>query len=108
MQNNTLSILNILKLAEKLKFELAQTLEAKLAKALDNLEVQIQHNHSDFSSWEEIEYDLVYTKMDGPCSHDSFLRKLSNEVKTQAEDKMEKNGVDLQEIRQRISTRRGA
>ena len=90
------------------EFELAQTLEAKLAKALDNLEVQIQHNHSDFSSWEEIEYDLVYTKMDGPCSHDSFLRELSNEVKTQAEDKMQRNGVDLQEIRQRISTRREA
>ena len=31
------------------EFELSETPEAKLAKALDNLEVQIQHNHANFS-----------------------------------------------------------
>ncbi len=85
------------------EFELSETPEAKLAKALDNLEVQIQHNHADFSSWEEIEYDLVYTKMDSPCSHDSFLRELCENVKLQAEVKMKENGVDPQLIKQKIN-----
>jgi putative hydrolase of HD superfamily len=84
------------------EFELAGTLEAKFAKALDNLEVQIQHNLADFSTWEEIEYDLVYTKMDEPCSHDSFLREVCDAVKAEAEIKMEKDGVNPQKIKQRI------
>lgn len=84
------------------EFELSESPEAKLAKALDNLEVQIQHNHADFSSWEEIEYDLVYNKMDTPCSHDSFLKELCDAVKSQAEDKMQKNGVDGQSIKLRV------
>ncbi len=84
------------------EFELSESPEAKLAKALDNLEVQIQHNHADFSSWEEIEYDLVYNKMDTPCSHDSFLKELCDAVTSQAEDKMQKNGVDGQSIKLRV------
>ena len=84
------------------EFELAQTLEAKFAKALDNLEVQIQHNLADFSTWEEIEYDLVYTKMDEPCAHDSFLRGLCDVVKVEAENKMKQRGVNVREIKQRI------
>lgn len=85
------------------EFELAATPEAKLAKALDNLEVQIQHNLADFSSWEEIEYELVYTKMDDHCAHDSFLRELCDTVKLQAEKKMEANGIDPHMIKQRVN-----
>ncbi len=84
------------------EFELANTPEAKFAKALDNLEVQIQHNLADFSTWEEVEYDLVYTKMDEPCSHDYFLREICDAVKTEAEIKMKKGGVNPQKIIQRI------
>ncbi len=82
------------------EFEAAKSPEAKLAKALDNLEVQIQHNNADFSTWEEIEYNLVYTKMDKPCEHDSFLRALCDGVKSQSEDKMLKNGIDPDMIKQ--------
>ena len=39
-----------------------QTLESKLVKALDNLEVQIQHNLAPLDTWEPAEYELVYTK----------------------------------------------
>ncbi len=84
------------------EFELGQTQEAKLVKALDNLEVQIQHNLADLSTWEEIEYDLVYTKMDKHCAHDSFLTQLCGEVKTQAEGKMKKEGINPIEIKERI------
>lgn len=84
------------------EFEGAQTGEAKLAKALDALEVQIQHNLADFSSWEELEYELVYTKMDAACAHDPFLNNLCAAVKTQAEQKMLANGVDVQAVKQKI------
>lgn len=86
------------------EFELAETAEAKLAKALDSLEVQIQHNLADFSTWEDIEYDLVYTKMDKPCSHDSFLREVCEAVKEESEKKMELGGVDLQKIKKRTKS----
>ncbi len=84
------------------EFEEGKTPEAKLAKALDHLEVQLQHNLADFSTWEEIEYDLVYTKMDGPCAHDSFLEQLCYALKTQAEEKMRANGVDVTSIKRRL------
>src|SRR5215469_5454678 len=38
------------------EFESRATDEAKFANALDNLEVQIQHNLADFQTWEPIEY----------------------------------------------------
>ena len=41
------------------EFEHKETYEAKVANALDKLEVQLQHNHADFSTWEEIEYKCV-------------------------------------------------
>lgn len=42
------------------EFEEKQTYEAKVANALDKLEVQLQHYHANFSTWEEIEYDMSY------------------------------------------------
>ncbi len=84
------------------EFEQAQTPEAKLAKALDNLEVQIQHNHADLSTWEEAEYDLVYTKMDKVCAHDLFLREFNTAVKKVAEEKLNRAGINTKEIKNRI------
>lgn len=84
------------------EFERAETGEARLAKALDNLEVQIQHNQADFSTWEEAECDLVYTKIDDSCAHDTFLRDLCEAVKAQAEEKMQENGVDITAVKQRV------
>ncbi|MCG8335155.1 MAG: HD domain-containing protein [Proteobacteria bacterium] len=84
------------------EFEEGKTPEAKLAKALDHLEVQAQHNLADFSTWEKIEYDLVYTKMDEPCAHDSFLQQLCYALKIQAEEKMQANGIDVTSIKRRL------
>jgi len=33
----------------------------------------MQHNLASLETWEPIEYDLVYTKMDAPCAHDRLL-----------------------------------
>jgi putative hydrolase of HD superfamily len=86
-----------------LEYEAAQTPEAKFAKALDKLEVQFQHNVADFSTWEEIEYDLVYTNMDRYCAHDRFLQELCAEIQRDAERKMRAAGVDVEMVQRHVA-----
>ncbi len=81
------------------EFEARETPEAKFAGALDNLEVQLQHNLADFSTWEEIEYGLVYNKMEKPCAHDAFLSAMSAAIQQQAEQKMLSAGVDVEALK---------
>jgi len=83
------------------EFEEKETIEAKFAKALDHLEVQIQHNFASLDTWIPIEYDLVYTKMDDSCSHDAFLVEFCEAVKQIAENKMLAGGVDVVAVKQR-------
>lgn len=77
-----------------LEFEARATPEARFAGAIDNLEVQIQHNLADFSTWTTAEYALIYDKIDLPCAHDPFLRALAQAVRAQAEAKMRAAGVE--------------
>ncbi len=84
------------------EFEARETDEAKFAGALDHLEVQAQHNLADLATWEEIEYDLVYTKMDAPCAFDPFLKDLCEAIKVQAEAKMAAAGVDVDAVKKRV------
>lgn len=84
------------------EFEAVETPEAKLAKALDNLEVQIQHNLADFSSWEPIEYGLAYNKIDPFTAYDPFLDALCQQVKSDAESKMIENGVDVEQVKNNL------
>jgi putative hydrolases of HD superfamily len=81
------------------EFEDARTGEARFARALDNLEVQAQHNLADLATWEPVERGLVYTKMDAPCAHDAFLRALCEAVKERAEAKMRAGGLDVTAVR---------
>jgi 5'-deoxynucleotidase YfbR-like HD superfamily hydrolase len=83
------------------EFEDKATAEAKLASALDNLEVQIQHNLASLETWTPIEHDLIYTKMDVHCAYEPFLRELCEAVKNQAEAKLRAAGVDVAALRQR-------
>lgn len=85
-----------------MEYEAATTPEAKLAKALDNLEVQIQHNLAQLSTWEPAEYSLVYTKMDRHCEHDPFLSALCEAVKADAERKWREAGIDPETIRANV------
>jgi putative hydrolases of HD superfamily len=84
------------------EFEAEETREARFAKALDNLEVQIQHNFASFDTWKEVEYGLVYTKMDGHCRHDTFLKAFCEAVKSDSEEKMRKAGVDTASLRAKL------
>ncbi len=86
------------------EFEAAETNEAKFAKAIDNLEVQQQHNLASLSTWEPIEYELVYNKMDKHCAHDPFLIAFCNAIKGIAEDKMKSGGVNVAEIKAKVTS----
>ena len=47
--------------------ETLETSEAKLYKALDNMEAVIQHNESDISTWLPLEYELQLTHGEKAC-----------------------------------------
>ena len=84
------------------EFEGRATPEARFAVAIDNLEVQIQHNQADLATWLPLEHELVYTKMDAPCAHDRFLAAFSEAVKAESEAKLRDGGVDPEAVRARL------
>jgi len=83
------------------EFEHKQTYEAKVANALDKLEVQLQHNHADFSTWEEIEYDMSYM-MDKHVLFDETLFELKRQIENEAEQKMKNAGVNTDLVKRRV------
>jgi len=83
------------------EFEHKETYEAKVANALDKLEVQLQHNHADISTWEEIEYDMSYM-MDKHVLFDETLTALKDQIEAEAELKMALAGVDVKAVRERV------
>ena len=83
------------------EFEHKQTYEAKVANALDKLEVQLQHNHADFSTWEEIEYDMTFM-MDKHVLFDDTLFELKRQIENEAEQKMQNAGIDTNAVKQRV------
>lgn len=89
------------------EFEAKETPEALLVKALDTLEVQLQHNMASIDTWLDIEHELVYTKLDGHCRHDPFLRALCQAIKDEAEEKLIAAGVDVQAIKDRLAVQSG-
>ena len=64
--------------------------EAKLYKALDNLEALISHNEADISTWIPREYteNLIYGQKN--CEFSSWTKGLKAFIKSQAIEKMEK------------------
>jgi putative hydrolases of HD superfamily len=84
------------------EFENKETYESKVANALDKLEVQLQHNHADFATWEEIEYDMSYM-MDKHVLFDETLFELKRQIEDGAEQKMKMSGIDTDLVRQRVA-----
>ncbi len=86
------------------EFENKETYESKVANALDKLEVQLQHNHADFSTWEEIEYEMTYM-MDKHVQFDSTLFELKTQIEDEATKKMQSNGIDTEIIKDKLKNR---
>ncbi len=83
------------------EFEDCKTVEARCAKALDNLEAQLQHNMAPITTWEEREFPMVFTKMDKWCDHDAALRALCDVIKQDASLKMEAAGINPSQYKPR-------
>lgn len=66
-----------------------QTLEARIFKALDNMEAVIQHNESDLSTWTENEYTLNLTYGFDKAAFSEYLTKVRQLVQEDTEGKLE-------------------
>lgn len=53
-----------------------ETIEAKIYKAIDNLEAVIQHNESDLSTWIPKEYEMNVTYGDDKVAFSPYLKEL--------------------------------
>ncbi len=71
------------------EMEKRETLEAKIYKALDNLEALIQHNESDIQSWIPLEYDLQMTYGNDKVAFSGYLTELRELVRQESIRKIE-------------------
>lgn len=62
------------------EWEAQETVEAKVAKALDKLEAVISHNESDIKTWLPLEYDLQYTYPEKAIAFSPWLKRLKKAV----------------------------
>lgn len=67
-----------------------ETLEAKIYKALDNLEAVIQHNESPLDTWADNEYTLNLTYGDDKVAFSPYLTALRKQLRQDSEDKIRK------------------
>lgn len=65
-----------------------KTKEAKLYKAIDNLEALIQHNESDLKTWLPLEYDLQLTYGVENCSFSEYTADLRELTAQETRDKL--------------------
>jgi putative hydrolases of HD superfamily len=84
-----------------MEFEHKETYEAKVANALDKLEVQLQHNEADISTWLEIEYAMTY-KMNQYVQFDSFLTQLKDVIEKMGEDKMKEAEIEVEKYKLQV------
>lgn len=77
------------------EFEEGKTLEAKFIRALDKMEVRIQHNESSIDSWLDIEKKLAYLGIQSYCKHDKALLELAGMVRKESIIKMQEEKVSI-------------
>ena len=88
------------------EFEAAGTPEARFARALDYLEVQVQHNLADLSTWEPVEHGLLFSKTGSQSQHDGFLRAFAEAVVAAGEAKLAAGGIDVAAVKARLAASR--
>ena len=68
-----------------------QTKEAKLFKALDNLEAVVSHNEADISTWLPREYEENLTYGEQNCEWSQWTKTLREELKKDSQRKIEES-----------------
>ncbi len=86
------------------EFEANETYEAKVANALDKLEVRLQHNQADINTWLDVEQENVF-KMGAHTGFDSCLEQLKNLIQEQGVQKMEDAGISTTNVLARLASR---
>lgn len=81
-----------------IEFERKESYEAKVANALDKLEVQIQHNEADIDTWLDVEYGMSFM-MGKHTDFDPVLSELKRLIEEEAEMKMRSAGIQVDEIK---------
>ncbi len=71
-----------------------ETKEAKLYKALDNLEAVISHNESDISTWLELEYSLNRTYGNDKVAFSEYLKSLRALACEETDEKLRAAGIE--------------
>lgn len=74
------------------EMEAREKVEAKIYKAIDNLEAVIQHNESDLSTWIPKEYELNLTYGEDKVAFSPYLKALRAEIRKDTEAKLENEG----------------
>lgn len=69
-----------------------KSLEAKIFKALDNLEALIQHNESDIHTWLPLEYSLQMTYGNDKAEFSDYMKNLRDEVRKDSMRKIREEG----------------
>ena len=87
------------------EFEINKTYEARVANTLDRLEVRLQHNQADISTWLEAEQDNVF-RIGDHTYFDSCLAQLGDLIQEQAVDKMETAGISTTNVLARVALQR--
>lgn len=70
-----------------------KTDEARLFKAIDNLEAVISHNEADISTWTELEYTLNLVYGEENCEHFEWTKALRKELKKDSLRKIEESKI---------------
>ena len=76
------------------EMEHRETLEAKIYKALDNMEAVIAHNESQIETWLPNEYDLQLTYGYDKVGFSAYLTALRDEIKRESEEKIRLEAQD--------------
>ncbi|MBQ7858922.1 MAG: HD domain-containing protein [Faecalibacterium sp.] len=65
-----------------------QTVEAKIYKALDNMEAVVQHNEAELSSWLPLEYDLQLRYGADKVTFSPWMQQLKDAVNAETREKV--------------------
>lgn len=70
------------------EMEERKTLEARIYKALDNMEALISHNESDIQTWLPLEYDLQMTYGNDKVAFSEYLTELRDMIRKDSREKI--------------------
>jgi putative hydrolases of HD superfamily len=83
-----------------LEFEAAKTGEARFVRLIDRLEVLIQHNEADISTWVELEKHIHYGLAAKHADKYGFLHDFAAGIDEETRDKLLKSGCEVHRIDQ--------